>query len=56
LSDLGAVGAAALTKVGIGKLTVSHHNTYFNFKYSGGSYGALRTSFGLTQTEFLLAG
>jgi len=31
LSDLGTVGAAALTNVDIGNVTVSHHNTYCNF-------------------------
>ena len=56
LSDLGSVGAAALTDMGIAKFTVTHHNAFFNFKGSGGPYGALRTSFGLTQTEYQLAG
>jgi hypothetical protein len=56
LSDLGTVGAAALTNEGTAKLTIPHRNTYLNFKGSGGPYGALKTSFGRTQTEFPPAG
>jgi len=36
-------------------LTRLNYKTYFNITGSGGPYGALSTSFGRLQTEYLLA-